>query len=157
VPEQVIKTVCEPEANKKRPANSYDAQFSVPFLVAAGLIRGRVTLAELENEALGDPAILELASKVSYRADPDSAFPHAYSGELVVTLEDGRTLRHREHINRGAADRPLSNADIVEKYRGNAAMTLHDRTADRIQAAVLGLERAERAADALAVLSGTTG
>lgn len=155
VPEQVIKTVCEPEANKKRPANSYDAQFSVPFLVAAGLVRGRVTLAELETEALGDPAILALASKVSYRADPDSAFPHAYSGELIVTTDDGRTLHHREHINRGAADRPLSNADIVEKYRGNAAMTLHDRAADRIQDAVLGLDGAGRAADALAVLSGT--
>ncbi|HYG91278.1 MAG TPA: MmgE/PrpD family protein [Azospirillum sp.] len=153
VPEQVIKTVCEPEANKKRPANSYDAQFSVPFLVAAALVRQRLTLAELENDALGDAAILELASKVSYRADPDSAFPKAYSGELIVTLDDGRVARHREHINRGAADRPLSNADIVEKYRANAAMAVNDTAAARIEAAVLGLDGAAHAADALAVLS----
>ena len=28
--------------------------------------------------------------------------------ELIVTTKDGRTLRHHEHINRGAEDRPIS-------------------------------------------------
>ena len=125
----------------------------MPFLVAAALVRGRLTLAELENDALGDAAILGVASKVSYRPDPDSPFPKAYSGELVVTLDDGRELRHREHINRGAADRPLSNADIVDKYRSNAAMAVHETAASRIADAVLGLDQAPRAADALSVLS----
>ena len=37
VPAEVVKTVCEPAANKRRPANSYDAQFSIPFTVAAAL------------------------------------------------------------------------------------------------------------------------
>ena len=50
--------MCEPAANKRRPANSYDAQFSIPFTVAAALQRGRFTLDELEEGALGDPAIL---------------------------------------------------------------------------------------------------
>jgi 2-methylcitrate dehydratase PrpD len=35
VPAEVVKTVCEPLANKRRPANSYDAQFSIPFVIAA--------------------------------------------------------------------------------------------------------------------------
>lgn len=153
VPEQVIKTVCEPEANKKRPANAYDAQFSVPYLVAAALVRGRLGLAELEGDALGDPAILGLAARVSYRVDPDSAFPRAYSGELLVTLDDGRTLRHREHINRGAADRPLSDGDIVGKYRANAGMTVGTAAAGRIEAALLGLDDAASAMGTLAVLS----
>jgi 2-methylcitrate dehydratase PrpD len=30
VPAEVVKTVCEPVANKQRPANAYDAQFSIP-------------------------------------------------------------------------------------------------------------------------------
>ena len=37
----------------------------------------------------------------------------------------------------------------------DGAKPLHDRAADRIQDAVLGLDGAGRAADALAVLSGT--
>ncbi|HBK05568.1 MAG TPA: MmgE/PrpD family protein [Acetobacteraceae bacterium] len=139
VPEQVIPVVCEPEANKQRPANAYDAQFSVPFLVAAAWVRGQLTLAELEPETLADPDILALAGRVGYAVDPDSPFPRTYSGELVVRLRDGRTLRHREEINRGAPDRPLSNADITAKYRGNAAMALTAGAADRIEQAVLSL------------------
>ncbi len=141
VPEQVIPVVCEPQANKQHPANAYDAQFSVPYLVAAAWMRGRLTLAELEPETLADPDILALAARVGYEIDPDSPFPRTYSGELVVRLRDGRTLRHREEINRGAPDRPLSNADIVAKYRGNAAVALSPGATDRIQQAVLSLSR----------------
>ncbi|MFC7557445.1 hypothetical protein ACFQU7_42345 [Pseudoroseomonas wenyumeiae] len=45
------------------------------FLVAAALVRGRLTLAELEADALNDPVILALAARVSYAVDPDSPFP----------------------------------------------------------------------------------
>lgn len=153
VPAEVVKTVCEPEANKKRPANSYDAQFSIPFLVAAALVRRRMTLAELEPDTLADPAILGLADKVSYAVDPDSPFPRAYSGEVVVTLDDGRTVRHREQVNRGAADRPLSNPDIIAKYRDNAATAVGADRSARIEAAILALDEAADAAAALAVVA----
>ena len=148
VPHQVIPVVCEPATNKQRPANAYDAQFSVPFLVAAAWVRGRLTLAELEPDALADPAILALAARVGHSADPDSPFPRTYSGELAVRLRDGRTLRHREEVNRGAPDRPLLNADIVAKYRANAALSLSPAAAARIEGAVLSL--AHHPASALA-------
>jgi 2-methylcitrate dehydratase PrpD len=154
LPAGVMGVVCEPEANKKRPANGYDAQFSIPFLVAAALVRGRLTLAEVEGEALTDPAILELAQKVSSRPDPDSPFPRAYSGEVLVRLNSGATLRHREEINRGAPDRPLSDADIVEKFRGNAALALSASAAERVEAAVLGLDSAPDARALAATLAG---
>lgn len=142
VPGEVVKTVCEPEANKKRPANSYDAQFSIPFLVAAALVRGQMTLAELEEPALSDPQILAVAEKVSYRVDPDSPFPRAYSGEVRIVLKSGKRVGAREEINRGAPDRPLTESDIVEKYRANAAISVSPATAARIEEAVLGLDEA---------------
>jgi 2-methylcitrate dehydratase PrpD len=140
VPAEVVKTVCEPVANKRRPANEYDAKFSVPFIVAASLLKGRFTLAELEPETLSDPAVLALADRVDYEVDPQSGFPRYYSGELVVRTRDGRTLRHREAINRGSGDRPLADADIVAKYAANAGRVLSPAHADRIRALVLGIE-----------------
>jgi 2-methylcitrate dehydratase PrpD len=143
---EVVKTVCEPVANKRRPANSYDAQFSIPFIVAASLLRGRFTLAELEPEVLSDPAILALADKVDYETDPDCGFPRYYSGEVIVRTRDGRTLRHREQINRGNGERPLTDADIVGKFAGNAARALSPAHADRVRALVLGMEELENVA-----------
>jgi 2-methylcitrate dehydratase PrpD len=152
VPAEVVKTVCEPAEAKQRPANSYDAQFSIPYLVASTLIRRRFGLAELEDEAIADPAVLALAARVGYRPDPDSPFPRAYSGEVIVKLNDGSTRRHREHINRGAPERPLSNAEIVAKFRENAALALAPRAGAGIEAAILGLDGPEPAARRFAAL-----
>jgi 2-methylcitrate dehydratase PrpD len=142
VPAEVVKTVCEPEANKRRPANAYDAQFSIPYLVAASLVRGKFTLAELEPDALTDERILRLCDLVDYEVDPRSTFPKHYTGEVQIALKDGRKIAHREGMNRGCADRPLSNADIVDKFMGNARMSISARQADEVRDAVLGLEDA---------------
>jgi len=119
VPEGIVKTVCEPLAAKRRPANDYDAKFSLPYIIAASLARGRFGLEELA--ALHDEAILSLAARTAYAVDRSFDFPRHYGGEVVVRLRDGRELRRREAVNRGSADRPLANAGIVAKYRANAA------------------------------------
>lgn len=153
VPAGSFKVICEPEANKLKPANSYDAQFSVQWLTAAALVRGRLGLAELEPGEITDPDILALTQKVRFAEYIDSPFPKAYSGEVAITLDDGRTLTHREHINRGAAERPLTNDEIVAKFRANAATACDRDTVARMEAAMLGLEAAPDAAAALACWS----
>ncbi|MBB4265663.1 MmgE/PrpD family protein [Roseospira visakhapatnamensis] len=153
LPEAVIPVVCEPEANKKVPANAYDAQFSVPYLVAAALVRRRLTLAELDESARADPAIQALARRVSHAVDAETTFPRHYTGALDVRLADGRVLSHREALNRGCAERPLSNTDIIEKFAGNAATATHDARAERVRAGVLSFAEAPDARTALAVLA----
>ena len=153
VPEGTFKVICVPEANKLKPANSYDAQFSLQWLTACAFIKGKLGLAELEPGEINDPDVLALTQKVKFGAYQDSPFPKAYSGALTVTLDDGRKISHREHINRGAADRPLSNAEIVAKFRDNVALAFNDEVVDRMQEAMLGLEAAANAAEALQAFS----
>jgi len=140
VPEETIPVIAEPVAKKRRPVSDYDAKFSVQFIVAASILRGRFGLAELEPEALGDAAILALADRVDYAPYPDSAFPQAYSGGVTVTLRDGGQLERMERINRGAADRPLSNADIVAKFMDNAQRAVSHRRAEAVLEAVLDMD-----------------
>ncbi|HEY1228699.1 MAG TPA: MmgE/PrpD family protein, partial [Ramlibacter sp.] len=140
VPAGVMKTVCEPIGNKRRPANAYEAQFSIPYSVATGLRFGRFTLDALEPAAYTDPQTLALAALVECEADPQADVPRYYGGEVMVELADGRVLSHSEPVNRGAAGRPISNADIVAKYHDNAARAVDRAHADRILNAVLGLE-----------------
>ena len=154
VAEGMHAIICEPEEKKKKPANDYDAKFSVHYLVATAMLRGRLTLDELEPDVLSDPDILELTSKVSFVDDPESLFPKAYSGEVVVTMDDGREIGHREQVNRGAADRPLSNDDILVKWHDNAGMLVNGEKAAGLQAAVLALDEAP---DAVAVFEGFAG
>ena len=133
------KVVSEPPAEKWAPRDEYDAKFSLPFTVAASLVRGRFTLAELEDDALADPDIRALAQKVTVSPDPDSAFPAAYSGAVEIELADGRVLTHREQVNRGHEERPLTNAEITEKFHGTIGRVADDATAARVRDAVLAL------------------
>lgn len=140
VPQEVVKTVCEPLPAKKRPANSYEAQFSIPYLVGTALLKGRLTLADIEEPALSDAAVLELCALTSYEADPNSAFPKYYDSEVIVQLKNGTTLREREAINRGAVDRPLTSEDIRQKFHENAATRVPLGRATEIEQAVLNLQ-----------------
>jgi 2-methylcitrate dehydratase PrpD len=141
------KVVCEPAEAKWAPRDEYDAKFSLPFVVAAALTRDRFTLAELEDDALGDAAILDLAQKVRVSEDPDSAFPAAYSGAVEIELADGRVLRHREQVNRGHDERPLTNAEVVAKFRETIGRVADAATTDRVLDAVLSLGDDTPAAD----------
>lgn len=149
-----IETVCEPAAKKLRPTSDYDAKFSLPFVVAAAIVRGRFTLAELDDDALADPDILDLAKRVSYEPDPDSSFPQYYSGEVIVETTDGRTLRHREQVNRGADECPLTGSDIEAKFRDNMAIAAGQDTTERVHDAVLSLEHFDDAASFADILRG---
>jgi 2-methylcitrate dehydratase PrpD len=147
VPQEVIGTVCEPVATKKRPQNSYDAQFSIPYTVATALARGSFGLAHLESAALADAEVLALAQRVECEADPASPFPKYYSGEVIVTTHDGRELRHREEINRGAADRPITNDQVEKKFMDNARLVMSTSRAEEVRDLVLSMDRDLQARD----------
>jgi len=140
--EKQVSVVCEPEANKKAPANSYDAKFSVHYTMAASIVRGQFTLDELEDDALRDPTILDLCKKARYEIDPTSPFPRYYGGEVVVRTKDGRELRHREEHNRGSDKNPLSTKDILAKFRDNAGRVFDAARTEQVIDAVMTLDTA---------------
>jgi 2-methylcitrate dehydratase PrpD len=140
VPEGIVKTVCEPESAKRVPANSYEAQFSIPYLVGVALLKGGLTLDDIDEPALSDPDILALAAITDYEVDPQSAFPKYFDGEVIVEMKDGRILREREAINRGAVDRPLTAEDIQKKYLENASRQVSRTRAAEIENKILNLD-----------------
>ena len=140
VPAAAVQLVCEPALRKRRPENEYDAKFSLPYAVASGLMRGRLSLKELEPAAYRDPAIQTLMDKVRYVEDETSTFPRHYTGEVRVTLADGTLLRQREAVNRGHVDNPLSNDDVHAKFMENATLHYSPAHARAISELVLTLD-----------------
>ena len=141
VPAGVVQSVCEPVANKRRPTSDYDAKFSLVYAVASGLLRGRLGLKELTPAAFGDAAALSLMDRIEYVEDPETTFPRHYTGEVRITLDDGSTLRHREPINRGHAERPLSNDEVREKFFDNATLHFSRNHAQAVCDQVLSLDK----------------
>ncbi len=142
IAEETLHIVAEPAALKKKPANDYDAKFSVHYFVAACLVRGKFGLAELEADVRSDAAILALAQKVEAVADPDSLYPGILSGGVIIKMKDGKAYRHHERVNRGAGDRALTGAEIEAKYFDNARLALPETRLREVRDAVLNLDQA---------------
>ena len=149
-----VAVVCEPLSEKRRPTNHYEAQFSVPYIIAASLVRDRFTLAELEGEAREDADILALAERIGYAEDPESAYPKYYSGAITLNMRDGRQFEHRETVNRGSDAKPLSESAILEKYHGNAGAAMSRSAAERLADIVLCIETAPDLTELTQALTG---
>ena len=135
--------VCEPLDQKQTPQSSYEAQFSIPYIVARTLTQGQFTLDDLDAEAYSDTKTLAIAGNVDWQEDPDTAFPRYYSGMLKARLKDGREIEHREAVNRGSDANPLSAGDIEAKFWSNATRAVSRKKAEAVYDATMNMDRAE--------------
>ncbi len=122
---------------KKTPQTGLEGKFSVFHSTAIALIRGHVGLAEYSTPAVLDPAVVALRSRVEVL--PDAAIP---SDQVFVTLKtrDGRTFdKHIEHAI-GSVERPMTNADLDEKFRGLADGILTKPQASKLLAMCWSVE-----------------
>jgi len=85
----------EPIEMKRRPQLSIDGKYSIPFTTAVMMVRGNVTLRDYTADGLRDPAVLAMADRVGYRADPDAALPIGGQSALSRPTVEIRTREGR--------------------------------------------------------------
>jgi 2-methylcitrate dehydratase PrpD len=144
---QAYNLVCEPMQFKRRPRSVVDAQFSVPFTVAAAIVRRRVSLDTFTEEGIRDPETLEMAQRVEAKVDPmiEARYGRGIAPEAVeVRTTDGDAyVRLVEHV-KGSPRAPLSLDEVKEKFRGcmtYSARPMPRENADEFLEAAMGLEK----------------
>ena len=119
-------------------ATTEDAQYSLRHPIAAALVFGDIGPAEVSAPRLGDPRVQRLQRAM--RLAEDAAFSRLFPAErwarVRVTLADGRTLASEPAVARGSAENPLSDTEILTKYRSYAEPVLGKARAARIEHAV---------------------
>jgi 2-methylcitrate dehydratase PrpD len=143
----------EPLAAKQAPPNGYAAKFSLPYLVAVILVKGRAGLAEFADDAVRDPEVLRVARRVTYELDPAIDYPRQFVGDVEIALTDGRVARERQDRPRGGPDMPLTGADLEAKFRGNAATALPPARVEEVIRGVRALAMDAPLAPLLAALT----
>ncbi|MEW6753340.1 MAG: MmgE/PrpD family protein [Candidatus Latescibacterota bacterium] len=130
------------EAEKWRPASRETADHSLPYLVAVALIDGDVTLDSFREERFTDPRVLELLDRTTVVRDPalDADYPKGIPNHVTVTLEDGTLLEKRVDYPRGHAANPMSDEEVVAKFRRLAAGVVRDEVAEALVDRCLHLE-----------------
>lgn len=115
-----------------RPVSGYEAKFSLPYCASVALIDGRVRLDAFDDQHLEDPEIRETIKRIEIFVDPqsDGGFPKQRAAVVEIHTRDGRVLRFRAPTRKGDPDSPLSDAELVAKYRELTFPVIGEASAD---------------------------
>ena len=101
------------------PATTEEAQYSLPFPLAAMILRGRIGADEITGAGLEDAAVIALSSRIRMVEDPEicARFPAERFAVATLTTRAGRTVRSDWVEAHGGPANPLSDGDLVAKFR----------------------------------------
>ncbi|QGI88875.1 hypothetical protein CEK26_000090 [Fusarium fujikuroi] len=98
---------------KKTPKDGLEAKFSVYHSGACGLLLGRVTPLEYEDNVVLDPAVITIRDRITANIDTSIA---ADSASVTVALKSGEVLTKFVDHAVGSRSNPLSDVKLQEKF-----------------------------------------
>lgn len=143
VPPAAVPILCEPYADKIRPANAYAARFSLPFALAVIFKHGRAGIGAFSQATIDDPEIVDLMARMTYVVDPSLPYPKAFPGHVRVRLDDGRELEASMDASRGSRELPMTEDELYDKFADNAARALPAARVRALWDAGLAIDRTE--------------
>src|SRR3990170_1988961 len=144
------------------PATPYQAKYSMPHCIAAAVVDHQVTLDTFTSHKMEDRGIVEARKKVHLSfpnvpiwpgladVSPDTKF---VGNPVTIKTTDGRSYGARVDIPRGDPALPLTDDELLAKYRECARSQLRSDDIERSVGLVLGLERVADIGTLMAILS----
>ncbi len=163
-PEEVESITCLSTPTAKTnliyssPRTALEGKFSMPFTVAAALTDRKFGLAQVTNEKVNEPAVRDLMKRVTFSVHPDWVIgkdTRSTRPDVVkVKLKNGKEYSHEVLTAKGMPQNPLSEVEILGKYRECASLALRDEAVEKCVELVWQLERLENLKELMRTLSG---
>jgi 2-methylcitrate dehydratase PrpD len=125
----------------KEPRDTEQAQYSLPYAVAAALRFGRLGASEIDGQCLTDTEVRRLSRGTELHEVPryTKRFPAERLADVTVVTHDGRRLALREATCRGDPSDPMSDEQIVAKFHALAAPVITSANASQLEHAVANI------------------
>ncbi|GAA0515187.1 MmgE/PrpD family protein [Pigmentiphaga daeguensis] len=117
------------------PARPAETCFSLRYVLAVLLLRGRLTIEDMEAPRLDDPALRDLADRIRIRTDEafQREFPHRRPSTVTLVMADGNRLYARRDLRRGDPEDPFDWNQMLARMRAFAP-AMSDEAASSIAA-----------------------
>jgi len=137
-----------------RPGTRETADHSIPYVVAAALIDGRVTEATFDDAHLRDPRLRELLERTSVHEDAEfsAAYPERWCCRIEVRTRGGDIRSAAVEHFRGHPDNPMTDVELEAKFRDLAAARLDTAACDGILASLRALDNCTKITEVIDLL-----
>ena len=125
--------VCVPEHVRLAPRTIVEAQFSIPYTVAAAWIDGRLGMRHFSDEGLQRADILDLASRVQPYVDAEIDRDwrrFVTPAKVTVQFRDGQTVETRVDYPKGHPKNMMTEAEFAAKTTDCATFAAKPLPAD---------------------------
>ena len=138
----IIDAITKPKERKINPQTIVDAQFSLPYCVAAAVVRKKAFVEEFTEESIRDKNILALIPKVKWFIDPEDEknYPQYYSATVRMKMKDGHEHKARLDYPKGDPENPVSKEEIEEKFLSLSEKILAKGNSLKVVDAIWNLE-----------------
>ena len=132
------------------PVTYLEGKFSMPFCMAIALLERKVGLLQVTNEKVNDPKTKQLMKQV--RLCPGGE-PVAASDVVKVRLRDGKEYSLGIDKARGHPELPLTDEELISKYRDCAAIILPQDEVEQVLGLMLNLEQLQQTSELMDIIS----
>lgn len=122
-------------AGNPAPKTGLEARFSTYCCIAMGLAGYRLSAFDFTDDMIEDPLVADILPKIECIPVKGQS---EVAAKLLIDLSDGQTIKASVDIVLGHPDRPLSWAQIQDKFEGLVVPVLGDEKASDLFAAVTG-------------------
>lgn len=129
------------DPSKYKPTTKETADHSLPYCIAVAVAKGNVLPSDFKEEALRDSLVWSLLDKIKVIAnlEIDSLFPKIKRAIVSIKTPKG-TFKKQEDFAKGQPERPLSDEEIISKFKANAEKEISSSRTNEIIKATQELE-----------------
>jgi 2-methylcitrate dehydratase len=130
------------DPSKYDPQTKETADHSLPYCIAAAAADGGLWPTSFEEDKLFDPRIRALLPKIKVVANPeiDALFPGVKRAIARLTTTAGEAFTETVDHAKGSPQNPMSDKEIIAKFRANASGAVSTTRQDAIIDATWNLE-----------------
>lgn len=137
-----------------RPKTALEGKFSMQYCMAIALLDGQVGLKQFTDEKVLDPKAQQLLKGVEY-VHPEGLTP-LHPDVVTIRLKDGREISHEVAIAKGDSRNPMTEEELMAKYRDCASFVLSPQDTEKSLEMVWHLEAVNDVTELIDVLSSKT-
>ena len=150
-----LPIVALPEAEKRNPKSSVDAQFSMHFGAAVAVLYRKTLLEQYDDRVVNLPEVKELMNKVyCFRGeDLEKEFPKKWPARVEIETSKG-TFSDRIDYPKGDPENPLSWEEMITKFNYVTAPVYDENQQQQLINGVRNLEQFNKVSDLSVLLKG---
>ena len=114
-------------------------KFAINYVVALCMLDGKLELATFTDEKVNQAKVQQALGKVKVICDDSIPEPGPYC-PVSVDLKSGARHSFTARIAKGDPRNPMTETEVIEKFRSNAKLAISENQAENLGAAVRNLE-----------------